>query len=86
MILHLVGTLTLHAVGHMAVDIQRKRGGGVTQVALHCLNVDAGADGRYRVAVPQVMIPGVRTANGGHRLLVVAVYGRFLHHLSWKKA
>ena len=43
--LQLVGALTLHAVGHMAVHIQCEGGGGVVQVALHCLNVKAGADG-----------------------------------------
>ena len=36
----------------MTVHIQRKRCGGVAQVSLHRLNVNAGTDGRYRVAVP----------------------------------
>ena len=39
--LHSVRTFPLHLIRHMAVDIQRKRGGGVAQVALHRLNVIA---------------------------------------------
>lgn len=53
----------------MTVDVQRKRYGGVAQVALHGLNVDAGADGRYRAAMTRVTITGVRMANDSHRLL-----------------
>ena len=36
----------------MAVHIQRKRGGGVAQISLHCLDVVPGADRGDCVGVP----------------------------------
>ena len=36
----------------MAVHIQRKRGGGVAQITLHCLDVVSGADRGNCVGVP----------------------------------
>ena len=50
--LHAVGTFALHLVGHMAVYVQRKGRCGVTQIALHCLDIVAGADRGDSVGVP----------------------------------
>ena len=50
--LHAVGAFALHLVGHMAVYVQRKGGCGVTQIALHCLDIVAGADRGDCVGVP----------------------------------
>ena len=36
----------------MTIDIQRKGGGGMPEVALYRLDIDAGADRGYGVAVP----------------------------------
>ena len=38
-LLHPVGTVTLHLVGHMAVHVQGERRRGVAEVALDRLNV-----------------------------------------------
>ena len=50
--LHAVGTFALHLVGHMAVYVQRKGRCGVTQIALHGLDVISGADRGDCVGVP----------------------------------
>ena len=36
----------------MTIDIQREGGGGMPEVALYRLDIDAGADRGYGVAVP----------------------------------
>lgn len=54
----------------MTIDIQREGGGGVPEVALYRFDIDAGADSGYGVAVPQIMVAGIRVADGGHRFLM----------------
>ena len=39
----------------MTIDIQRKCGGGVTQVALKCLDVIAVTDRDYSILVSEIM-------------------------------
>lgn len=69
-ILHLVGAFTLHAVGHMTIDIQREGGGGMPEVVLYRFDIDAGTDRGYGIAVPQIMVTGIRATDGGHRFLI----------------
>lgn len=54
----------------MTIDIQREGGGGMTEVALYRFDIDAGTDRGYGVAVPQIMVAGIRAADGGHRFLI----------------
>ena len=71
--LHSVRTFPLHLIRHMAVHIQRKRGGGVAQITLHCLDVVSGADRGNCVGVTQIVETGVGTTNGRNNALVLAV-------------
>ena len=52
--LHPGGAVPLHFIRHMAVDVQRKGCGGMSQVALNRFDVISGADGGHGVAVPQM--------------------------------
>ena len=51
-LIHTVCALALHLVGNMAVDIQRKRRCGVSQIALYRLDVIPGPDGGNGVGMP----------------------------------
>ena len=62
-LLHAVGALLLHLVGNMAIDIQGKDGGGVSQVFLHGLDIIPALDSGHGVAVPQVVEAGGRQAD-----------------------
>ena len=42
----------------------------MTEVALYRFDIDAGTDRGYGVAVPQIMVAGIRAADGGHRFLI----------------
>ena len=44
----------------MTIDIQREGGGGMPEVALYRGDIDAGTDRGYGVAVPQIMVTGIR--------------------------
>ena len=50
--LHPVGAVLPHFVGHMAVHIQGKSCGGVSQIALHRFDVVPGFDRGHSVCVP----------------------------------
>ncbi len=50
--LHPGGAGLFHLIRDMTVDIQRKGGGGVAQVALHRLDVVPGPDGGHGVGMP----------------------------------
>lgn len=80
--LHAVGTFALHLVSHMAVYVQRKGGCGVTQIALHGLDVVPGADRGNGVGVTQVMETGVGTTrrfkSGCHLQKKTTLSGGFL--------
>ena len=43
------------------------------EVALYRLDIDAGADRGYGVAVPQIMVTGIGPPNRRNRFLIVAV-------------
>lgn len=43
------------------------------EVALYRFDIDAGADGGYSVAVPQIMVAGIGPPNRRNRFLIVAV-------------
>ena len=60
----------------MAVDIQRERSGGMTQVALHGLDIIAGAEGCHGVRVTQIMETGIGTPDGGNVLFELTVDDR----------
>ena len=50
--LHAVGAVPLHLIGDMAINVQGKGCGGVSQVALHGLDIAPGADSSHGVTVP----------------------------------
>ena len=62
--LHSVRTVLLHLVRDMTIDVQRKGGGGVAQIALHGFDIVPGPDRGHGVAVPEIVETGIRTANG----------------------
>ncbi len=49
---HAIGGLLPHLLGDMTVNVQREAGGGMTQIALHGLDVISAFDGDNCVAVP----------------------------------
>lgn len=71
--LHPVGAFLLHLVGDMAVNVQRKGCRGVTQVALHGLDIVADLQGGHRVGVAHVVEAKLRRADPFHDLLEVVV-------------
>ena len=73
--LHSPGALAAHLVGDMAVDIQCKDRRGVAQVFLHGLDIVPALDRGHGVAVPQIVDPGLRAANGSHQLFEILVDG-----------
>ena len=40
------------------------------EVALYRFDIDAGTDSGYGIAVPQIMVTGIRATDGGHRFLI----------------
>lgn len=57
--LHAVGTFALHLVSHMAVYVQRKGRCGVTQIALHGLDVVPGSNRGNGVGVTLIVETGI---------------------------
>ena len=53
--LHSVRTVLLHLVRDMTIDVQRKGGGGVAQIALHGFDIVPGPDRGHGVAVPEIV-------------------------------
>ncbi len=80
--LHAVGTFALHLVSHMAVCVQRKGRCGVTQIALHRLDVVPGADRGNGVGVTRVVETGIGTTrrfkSGCHLQKKTTLSGGFL--------
>ena len=60
----------------MAVNIERKGCRGVAQIALHGLDIVAGADRGHGVGVPEIVKAGVRTSDLRRRFLESTVYRR----------
>ncbi len=60
---HAVSAILLHLVSDVSIDVQREGCRGVTEVALHGFDVVAVLQGDHRVSVPQVVDPGLRTAD-----------------------
>ena len=50
--LHAVGTVLLHLIGDVTINVQSKGCGGMTQVALHGFDIVPGADGGNGITVP----------------------------------
>ena len=51
-LLHALGTGSLHLICHMAVHIQRKGGGVMPQIFLHCLDVISTLKGGHCIGMP----------------------------------
>lgn len=64
--LHSGGTVFLHLVGDVAVNVEGEGCGGVAEVLLHGLDVIARLDGGHGVGMAQVMESGVGRADGGY--------------------
>ena len=63
--LHTGRTRLLHLVCHVAIHVQRERGGSMAQIALHRFGIIPGPERRDRKGVPQVVEAGIRPADGG---------------------
>ena len=72
----------LHLLGDMAVYIKRKGCCGMAQIALHRLDIVAGADGSDGVGVPEIVKAGFRPPDCCRSLLESAVYGGFCQRAS----
>ena len=72
---HSGGAVLLHLFRDVSIDIQRKGGGGATEVSLYRLDVIPGADSGDGVTVPQVVESGVRPSNRRDSFLEVLVDG-----------
>lgn len=59
----------------MTIDIQRKGGGGVAQIALYRLNIIPGPNRGHSIAVPEIVEAGIRAANGRGGLFKCPVNG-----------
>ena len=85
--LHAVGTFALHLVCHMAVYVQCEDGCGVTQIALHRLDIVASADRGDCVGVTQVVETGIGTTrrfkSGCHLQKKTTLSGGFLLLPPW---
>ena len=66
--LHPGGALLLHLVSYMTVDIQSEGCRGMSEIALDCLDIITGPQGRHGIGMPQIMKAGVRSADRGHSL------------------
>ena len=53
----------------MTIDVQRKGGGGVAQIALHGFDIVPGPERGHGVAVPEIVEAGIRATNGRGGLL-----------------
>ena len=62
---HTGRTRLLHLICHVAIHVQRERGGSMAQIALHRFGIIPGPERRDRKGVPQVMEAGIRPADGG---------------------
>ena len=69
--LHSCGAVVLHAFRYMTVHVQGERGGSVSEIALHRLDVVAVLEGQHGERMAQVMDADVRRADSRDQLLEV---------------
>ena len=68
---HPCGAFLFHLIGNMAVHIQGKGCGGMTQILLYRFDIITGADGCHGIGVPEIVEAGFRAADLRHDLLEV---------------
>ena len=74
-LLHSGGTITLHFLSYMTVNIQGECGSGMAQIFLHCFYIVTGLYCSNSIGVPQIMEACFGTADLLHNLFEGFIHG-----------